>query len=91
MVENLKYCSNEPPTSVIHLLYRLRLRSNYDNPDMFLYADSNETALERYANFKFLTNTITTGLETLMEKAIGSTAMIRLRDDTAYSYYTISE
>lgn len=83
MVEKLKYCSNEPPTSVIHLLYRLRLRSNYDNPDMFLYADSNEVALERYANFKFLTNTIITGLETLMEKAIGSTEMIRLRDDTA--------
>jgi hypothetical protein len=48
---------------------------------MLLYGDSNETAIERYRNIKFLTSVIITGLETLIEKAIGLRELAGLKRD----------
>jgi hypothetical protein len=73
-------CSNEHSTSVVDLLYRLRCRSNYDNPDMYLYGSSDEVAIERYKNLEQLTMFAATGFETILEKALGTTQMDVLRE-----------
>ena len=49
-------CQNEHPTSVCDLLYRLRLRSNYDNPDMYLFAPTEQqSAVRNYQELLRLT------------------------------------
>ncbi|MHB8105410.1 MAG: hypothetical protein ACYDG5_07735 [Dehalococcoidales bacterium] len=78
--EKLQCCNNEHSTSLCDLLYRLRLHSNYDNPDMYIYADGGEAAKERYKNLQHLTELVIIGFETLMEKAIGTAQMDTLRD-----------
>jgi hypothetical protein len=78
--EKLQCCNNEHATSVCDLLYRLRLHSNYDNPDMYIYADGGEAAKERYRNLRYLTELVIIGFETLMEKAVGLDRMKTLRE-----------
>lgn len=73
-------CQNEHPTSICDLLYRLRLRSNYYNPDMFLLAPTEqESAVKSYQELLRLTEFLVAGLNALVEKRIGRTAAAELR------------
>jgi hypothetical protein len=73
-------CQNEHPTSICDLLYRLRLRSNYDNPDMYLFAPTEqESAVKSYQELLRLTELLIAGLDALIERRIGRTAAAELR------------
>ena len=73
-------CQNEHPTSICDFLYRLRLRSNYYNPDMFLFAPTDqESAVKGYQELLRLTELLVAGLDTLIEKRIGWKAASGLR------------
>ena len=47
---------------------------------MYIYADGDEAAKERYRNLKYLTELVIIGFETLMEKAIGLETMTTLKE-----------
>jgi hypothetical protein len=73
-------CQNEHPTSICDLLYRLRLRSNYDNPDMYLFAPTEqESAVKSYQELLRLTELLVAGLNALIERRIGPRAAADLR------------
>jgi len=73
-------CQNEHSTSICDLLYRLRLRSNYDNPDMYLFAPTEqESAVKSYKELLRLTEFLIDGLNTLIEKRIVRKEMVELR------------
>ena len=73
-------CQREHATSVCDLLYRMRTRSNYDNPDMYLFAtDSADSATKHYRDLLYLTRVLMAGLDALIEKRIGKTEMSQLR------------
>lgn len=73
-------CQKEHPTSICDLLYRLRLHSNYYNPDMFLFAPTEqESAVKSYRELLRLTELLVAGLNALIERRIGQTAAVELR------------
>ena len=73
-------CQNEHSTSVCDLLYRMRLRSNYDNPDMYLFAPTTqESAARSYQELKSLTELLIAGFNTLIERRIGRRQANKLR------------
>lgn len=73
-------CQNEHPTSICDLLYRLRLRTNYDSPDMYLFAPAEpESAVRRYQGLVRLTEIVVAGLQTIIEKRIGRRALMELQ------------
>ena len=74
-------CRNEHPTSICDLFYRLRLRSNYDNPDMYVFAPTEqEFAVKSYQELLHLTELLIAGLDLLIERRIGRRAMAELRN-----------
>ena len=65
-------CQNEHPTSVCDLMYRLRIRSNYENPDMWIFAPTEqESAVKNYQELLRLTELLVAGCDALIEKRIG--------------------
>ncbi|HDR05309.1 MAG TPA: hypothetical protein ENN84_08725 [Candidatus Marinimicrobia bacterium] len=68
IVENLH------ATSVADFLYRMRIRSNYDDPDIHLLASSQETseAVKYYQELLFLTKFTAHPLRFIIQKKIGS-------------------
>lgn len=73
-------CRNEHSTSICDLLYRLRLRSNYDNPDMYLFAPTGqESAVKSYKELLRLTEFIIAGLDYLIERRIVRKEVVELR------------
>jgi len=65
-------CQNEHQTSICDLLYRLRLRSNYDNPDMYLFAPTvQQSAVRNYQELLRLTELLIAGFDALIERRIG--------------------
>lgn len=59
-------------TSLIDFLYRMRVRSNYDDPDMYLYAHSQvDDAVRHYNDLVFLTEAIFSALATILQKKLG--------------------
>lgn len=73
-------CKNEHPTSVCDLLYRLRLRSNYDNPDMYLFAPTaHQSAVRSYQELLRLTELLLAGFDVLIERRIGREKATELR------------
>ena len=58
----------------------MRVRSNYDNPDMYLFASSDlEGTTKHYKDLRYLTKMVLTGLDALIERRIGKTEMGQLR------------
>ncbi len=73
-------CRNEHSTSICDLLYRLRLRSNYDNPDMYLFAPTDqESAVKSYKELLRLTEFLIAGLDTLIERRIVHKEVVEMR------------
>lgn len=78
--EKKECCQKEHATSVCDLLYRMRIRSNYDNPDMYLFAsDDPDSATKHYKDLRYLTRILVAGLDALIERRIGKTEMSQLR------------
>lgn len=74
-------CQKLYRTSICDFIYRMRVHSNYDNPDMYLFSSQNpQAAVKHYNNLKFLTEAIIAGLETLIERKIGPKEMARLQN-----------
>ena len=70
------------PTTIFDLLYRMRLRSNYDDPDMFIYGQADRwSAKRRYENVLKLTQCITACLEVIVERKIGSSSFGELKSE----------
>lgn len=73
-------CQKEHATSICDLIYRMRVHSNYDNPDMYLFASHDVAkAAKHYKDLLFLTEILIAGLEALIERRIGSAEMARLK------------
>ena len=78
--ERKNCCQKEHATSICDLLYRMRIRSNYDNPDMYLFTSNDPgSATEHYKDLRYLTKILIAGLETLIERRIGKIEMGQLR------------
>lgn len=78
--EKKSCCQKEHATSICDFLYRMRVRTNYDNPDMYLLAPDNaENAYEHYKELLYLTSILVAGLDALIERRIGGKEMIRLK------------
>jgi hypothetical protein len=68
----IQCCRNEHPTSICDFLYRLRVRSNYDNPDMHLFASiEDESSCNSYTELVYLIELLFIGLNVLVENSIG--------------------
>jgi len=73
-------CRRVAPTSICDLIYRMRCKSNYDSPDMYLSASGDvHGATNHYKNLLYLTEILIAGLETLIERRIGQTEMVALK------------
>ncbi len=73
-------CQGVHGISICDFIYRMRVRSNYDDPDMYLFASKNvEDAVSHYENLRYLTEIIVAGLSALIERKIGRQEMARLK------------
>jgi len=73
-------CQNEHPTSVCDLLYRLRVRCNYENPDMYVFAPTEQqSAVRSYQELLQLTELLVAGCDVLIERRIGRKQVAELR------------
>lgn len=62
-------------TSVFDFLYRIRVRSNYDDPEMYIYGQGDEaTAQNHYENLVQMTCSLARLMERIIEKKIGADA-----------------
>jgi hypothetical protein len=72
-------CQGLPATTICDFIYRMRIRSNYENPDMYLSASSSlEDAASHYYDLLYLTQLITSGIDLLLEKKLGIKEMMGL-------------
>ena len=63
-------------TSIADLIYRMRIRANYHDSEMYLAAfDSTEDAVASYESLTFLTKTLVISLSTILSRKIGKQAM----------------
>lgn len=78
--ERRECCNKEHPTSICDFIYRMRIRSNYENPDMYIFALNNpQDAANHFRNLLYLTEIFVAGLDTLIERRIGCTEMAKLK------------
>lgn len=67
------------PTSIFDFLYRIRVRSNYDDPEMYIYGQGDEaTAQNHYKNLLQLTADLAAVLERVIERKVGVDGFQRL-------------
>lgn len=64
-------------TTIIDFLYRMRIRSNYEEPDIYLFASKQQTdeAVRHYADLLFLTKAIVCSLSVVVRRKLGRQAM----------------
>ena len=82
---NLKFAERERlaqrlhATSIADLLYRMRVRANYDDPEMYLAAFNNtEGAITHYRALTFLSIVLAEGLCAIIRRKVGHQAMAEL-------------
>lgn len=74
--ERRRLTQNLHPTSIADLLYRMRFRANYDDPDMYLAAfDDADRAASHYEALTHLTRVLTEGLTAVVRRRIGRKSM----------------
>lgn len=75
--EKLHKAEKLHPITIIDFLYRMRIRSNYEEPDIHLYASEQKTdeAVRHYFDLLFLTQAIVFSLSLIMRQKIGNKAM----------------
>lgn len=63
---------NLHPTTVFDFLYRIRVRSNYDDPEMYIYGQTDkDTAVLHYNNLVTMTKSLMACLEEIIQRKIG--------------------
>jgi hypothetical protein len=78
--ERGKLANAVPPTTVCDFLYRMRVRANYDDPEMYLTSrDFTDQAVSHYADLLFVTEVIVDALDVLIQRKIGQEALVTLR------------
>lgn len=78
-IEKTKIAGNLHPTSIFDFLYRIRVRTNYDNPEMYIYGQDDESSAQNhYKNLLRLTLDLAAVLERIIERKIGVDAFQRL-------------
>lgn len=68
--EKCGICETIPATSICDFLYRMRVRSNYESPDMYIYTDPGE-ASNHFKDLRYLTKVVIAGLQTIIEGRLG--------------------
>lgn len=69
------------PSTIVDFLYRIRVRSNYDDPEMFMYGQSDDaTASRHYKNLLSLIETCTELCKMVIRKKIGDRPFSDLMD-----------
>lgn len=77
--EALRISSKLAGTSIVDLLYRMRIRSNYEDPDMYVEAlDQPVAASTHYRAFTYLVAMIIEGLRSVIRRTIATQAMADL-------------
>lgn len=80
--EKTKIAGKLHPTSIFDFLYRIRVRSNYDDPEMYIYGQGDEaTAQSHYKNLVQLTSDLGVVLERIIERKIGAEELQKLRQE----------
>lgn len=68
------------PTSVMDFLYRVRIRANYDDPNIYIYGSQDGGQAEtHYRNTVKLTRSIISCLDAILKRKIGDTAFETLK------------
>ena len=79
--EKANICRGLHPTTICDFIYRMRVRSNYEDPDMYLFASENvQDAASHYEDLLHLTEMIVAGLDCIIERKIGTQEMVKLND-----------
>lgn len=79
-------CASIHQTTVADFLYRIRVKSNYDDPEMYIYGQSDlDEAVEHYQNLCTLTTILVECSKAIVRRRIGSgkehSLQRRLRND----------
>jgi hypothetical protein len=79
--EKRRLANELTPTSICDFLYRMRVRANYDDPEMYLTSrDFTDQAVSHYTDLLFVTEAITDSLCTLIQRKIGPANYSDLRN-----------
>ena len=68
--EKTKIAEKLHPTSIFDFLYRIRVRSNYDDPEMYIYGQGDKSTANHYKNLLRLTADLVAVLERIIERKI---------------------
>jgi len=89
LAEKIEKTNRVKPTSIAHLLYRMRLRSNYDDPSMFVAGfDDGDGAIEHYRYLTELTAAMIEMLGAIVSRGVGAPAMQSLEDSFSLQHKT---
>ena len=68
-------------TTLCDFMYRIRIRSNYDDPDMYIFGQNDVTdAAKYYLNLVTLTEAVVACLENLIQRRIGETHFATIKE-----------
>lgn len=70
LADRCEICEDISATSICDFLYRMRVRSNYESPDMYIYTYPEE-ASRHYKDLSYLTEVIIAGLKVIIEGKLG--------------------
>jgi hypothetical protein len=80
--EYKEICSKLRATSICDFIYRMRERSNYDNPTMYLHGTNDtSSALSHYKDLLHLTNVLIAGIDTLIESYLSKKELDKIRGE----------
>lgn len=80
--EKLKFTTKMHSTSVFDLLFRMRLRSNYDDPRMYIFARMPPArSQEAYKNIVAIVKAIRISSEAIIEKTLGKPGLDKLKKE----------
>lgn len=79
--DKVKICNKEIGTSLFDFIYRMRLRSNYHDPMMYLSANDKSSALSHYKDLLRLTEVLIEGINTLIEFYLGKKELDKIKSE----------
>ncbi len=79
--EKSQIVSSLHKTTLCDFLYRIRIRSNYDDPDMYIFGQNDVTdAAKHYLNLVTLTEAVIACLENLIKRRIGEVQFATIKE-----------
>ena len=80
--EKQRIANDLHPTSILDFLYRMRLKANYDDPDMYFAGfEDQEGALAHNKDLAYTVNMLVEGLRAIIRRKIGAQSMDSLDKD----------